>query len=341
MINQTILENSHRKLMPKLFACIHDEQIQKVKEYIKIYTQHPFAGTETGAILEEAASSAGKMLRPRLLLMAGAFGKHNGDTQERLYKLAAIVEIAHSASLIHDDIIDNASFRRGNPSIQSKYGKSAAIYAGDFLMSRISSHVMREGLTHAGSILFQAVAEMCAGEIGQARCLYKETVTLDEYLHNIGGKTVALFRACCRMGAVESGCSEDLADRLEAFGECLGYMFQIRDDLLDFTPSRTLIGKNTHQDVREGIYTLPILLTLENPAGRQALSPYLKRNREGDLSDNDMQQIYAILTAYDGILGAWEYIHNYQKQADSILNSLPPADVLPQLKSLIRKLGTA
>ena len=268
MIKQTLLETSARKFMPKLFAGISDDQVRRVKEYIKLYTQHPFEGTATGAVLDDAASSQGKMIRPRLVLMAGSFGTDRDDVRERLYKLAAVVEMTHLASLIHDDIVDDAPVRRGKPSVQSKYGKNAAVYAGDFLMSRITFYLMREGLNRAGMVIAQAVEEMCAGEIGQAMCRYKEDVTIDQYLQNIHGKTVALFRACCRIGAMESGCDERVSRMLESFGECLGYMFQMRDDLLDFVPDSSMIGKKAHQDFREGIYTLPVLLAREQP-GKQ------------------------------------------------------------------------
>ena len=253
MIKQTLLETSARKFMPKLFAGISDDQVRRVKEYIKLYTQHPFEGTATGAVLDDAASSQGKMIRPRLVLMAGSFGTDRDDVRERLYKLAAVVEMTHLASLIHDDVVDDAPVRRGKPSVQSKYGKNAAVYAGDFLMSRITFYLMREGLNRAGMVIAQAVEEMCAGEIGQAMCRYKEDVTIDQYLQNIHGKTVALFRACCRIGAMESGCDERVSRMLESFGECLGFMFQMRDDLLDFVPDSSMIGKKAHQDFREGI----------------------------------------------------------------------------------------
>ena len=131
--------------MPKYFANVSDEQIEQIKNYIQAFTAHTFAGTPTGAVLTDATASEGKMIRPRLLMMASEYGPKRGDAQERLYKLAAIVEMTHLASLIHDDVVDDAPFRRGKPSIQSRYGKNAAVYAGDFLMSRISYHLMKEG----------------------------------------------------------------------------------------------------------------------------------------------------------------------------------------------------
>ena len=338
MIKQMVLENSARRFMPKYFAKVSDEQLVKVKTYIEQFTAHSFGGTKTGAVLRDATSSRGKMIRPRLLLMAAAYGSAELERNERLYQLAAIVEMTHLASLIHDDVVDEAPFRRGKPSIQSKYGKSAAVYAGDFLMSRISYYLMQEGLNRAGIVLTKTVEEMCAGEIGQAMCRYREDVTIPEYLQNIHGKTVALFMACCRIGAMEGGCSERIISLLESFGECLGYMFQMRDDLLDFSDS-VLIGKSAHQDFKEGIYTLPVLVALQQPGGRVALKPFMQRSAEGTLSAKDIHQMEDIVESLGGMDGAWQQIHAYQSKAEWILQELSDNDVSSQLLKLIRKLG--
>ena len=339
MIKQTLLENSVRKFMPKYFANVSDEQIEQIKNYIQAFTAHTFAGTPTGAVLTDATASEGKMIRPRLLMMASEYGPKRGDAQERLDKLAAIVEMTHLASLIHDDVVDDAPFRRGKPSIQSRYGKNAAVYAGDFLMSRISYHLMKEGLNRAGMVLSKTVEEMCSGEIGQAMCRYKDTVTIDEYLRNIHGKTVALFMACCRIGAMESGCSEQHAGILESFGECLGYMFQLRDDLLDFTDDKALNGKTVHQDFREGIYTLPVLIALERPGGRAALAPYMERSAAGTLTAADIRAMERLVAEFGGMEEAWRYIRRYQRRAEELLAFLPPCDAAPLLRKLVSKLG--
>ncbi len=324
--------------MPKYFAKVSDEQLVKVKKYIEQFTAHSFNGTKTGDVLCDATSSRGKMIRPRLVLMAAAYGSEELQENERLYQLAAIVEMTHLASLIHDDVVDEAPFRRGKPSIQSKYGKSAAVYAGDFIMSRISYHLMREGLNRAGIVLTKTVEEMCAGEIGQAMCRYRENVTIPEYLQNIHGKTVALFMACCRIGAMEGGCSERIISLLESFGECLGYMFQMRDDLLDFSDN-VLIGKSAHQDFKEGIYTLPVLVALQKPGGKEALLPFMKRSAEGTLEPQDIHQMEDVVETLGGMEGAWQQIHAYQRRAEWILQELPDNDVSNQFLKLIRKLG--
>lgn len=339
MLKQTFLEARARKFMPKVFFGVSDVQVRRIQDYIKLYTKHPFSGTATGAILDEAASSQGKMIRPRLVMMSGAYGIQDDDVRERLYKLAAVVEMTHLASLIHDDVVDDAPFRRGKPSIQSKYGKNAAVYAGDFLMSRITYHLMREGCNRSGMVLSQAVEEMCAGEIGQTMCRYKRDVTIDEYMRNIHGKTVALFKACCRIGAMESECDERVVSVLESIGECLGYMFQMRDDLLDFAPDSSLIGKNAHQDFREGIYTIPVLIALSQPGGRQALTPYMERSAAGTLTAEDICHMEELVESLGGMEGAWEKIHAYQHKAERLISSLPGCDTSVQLCKLIRKLG--
>lgn len=338
MNKQTLLESSARRFMPRYFAKISDGQIHNIKRYIKVFTAHTYGSTPTGAVLDDAAASEGKMIRPRLLMTAAEYGPKRADAEDKLCKLAAVVEMTHLASLIHDDVVDDAPFRRSKPSIQHKYGKNAAVYAGDFLMSRISYYLMKEGLNKAGMVLAKTVESMCGGEIGQARCRYRKDVTIDQYLHNIHGKTVALFMACCRIGAMESGCSENVAERLEAFGECLGYMFQIRDDLLDFTADRNVSGKNAHQDFREGIYTLPVLIALSQSGG-EALYPYMERSAGGTLTDEDIADMEQIVMDLGGMEEAWNYIRRYQCRADMLLSSLPPCDASRFLRKLVQKLG--
>lgn len=326
--------------MPKYFAKINDGHIEKIKEYLGLYMRHTFPGSSaTAAVLEDATSSRGKMIRPQLLMLVSAYGPDCREAQERLYKLAAITEMTHLASLIHDDVVDDAPFRRGKPSVQGKYGKNAAIYAGDFLMSRLCYYCMREGLNRSGMVLAKAVEEMCGGEIGQAMCRYKADTTMDEYLRNIHGKTVALFKACCKIGAMESGCDETVIHTLESFGECLGYMFQMRDDLLDFSTDSKNMGKKAHQDFREGIYTLPVLLALEQPGGREALQSYLDKSEAAVLTAEDVHSMEQTITALGGMEGAWNIIHAYQNHAEDLIRSLPANDVSASLLKLIRKLG--
>ena len=209
-------------------AMMEESAMERVNYYIHKIAENSFAGTRTGAVLDDVLGSSGKMIRPRLLLLCSAFGPYPSERAERLCMLAAMVELTHMASLIHDDIIDEAPFRRGKPSIQGKYGKDAAVYAGDFLIERVHYWQVKEQLIDAAMILSKTVENMCIGEIGQAVCRYDVNVTVDAYLKNIKGKTASLFSTACELGAIEAGCSKDIAGKLKCFGEYLGIYLSLQ-----------------------------------------------------------------------------------------------------------------
>jgi heptaprenyl diphosphate synthase len=296
--------------------------MERVNEYMHKIAANPFVGTPTGDVLEDVLRSSGKMIRPRLLLLCSAFGPGAKEREERICMLAAMVELTHMASLIHDDIIDDAPYRRGQPSIQGKYGKDAAVYAGDFLIERVHYWQSKEHMNDASMILSQTVESMCIGEIGQATCRYDEHVAIETYMDNIRRKTASLFAAACTLGAKESGCDEDTAEKLKQFGEYLGIMFQLRDDLLDYTSSKSAEGKVTHKDFRDGIYTFPLLASLETPDGGEVLLPLMRANAKRSLSTEEIEQMEQNVVRYGGLTRTVAEIHQYASQAREILDSL-------------------
>lgn len=300
---------------------------------------HPFSGSEVGVILEDALDTSGKMIRPRLLLLCAAFGSDWRAQRERLCTLAAMVELSHLASLIHDDIIDDADQRRGRASLQSRYGKDAAVYAGDYLMARLQYFQAAEGLNRPAAILSQAIQGMCAGEIGQALCRYRVDTTLSQYLANIRGKTVELFQAACRIGAIEGGCSEEEIRLLERFGQSLGTLFQLRDDLLDFTADPAQLGKTTHKDFRDGIYTMPVLCALRAPEGRRELLPLMEKNAREPLSPAELARAGELVFSLGGVAATQEEIHRCRQTLDGLLEQLPQAPCTHLLRELVQKLA--
>ena len=222
------------------------------------------AGSAGQMILRDMEMSRGKRLRPRLLLMASRYGSEFQGSRSRLCRLGALVELVHMASLIHDDIVDDAPLRRGMPTTQSKYGKDMAVYAGDLILSRIVQSLFRDGFMRVGAYFGDTVEAMCLGELGQMEYRGREDITVDQYMSNIYGKTAALCRLACVAGAVESGCSDEVTSQLEQLGINFGYMFQIRDDLLDFISTSAEEGKPTQVDFREGIYTLPVIYAMQD-----------------------------------------------------------------------------
>lgn len=278
-----------------------EEMTDCVRRYTRQLSDNAFADTEVAQVINDAIRSSGKMIRPRLLLMCGSLGPLWEGNRERLCMLAAMVELTHLASLIHDDIVDEAPYRRGDPSIHSKYGRNAAVYAGDFLMARVYRCQAENHFYASGAVLASAIEKMCAGEIGQDACRYDEKVTAERYLANIKGKTAALFRAACRIGAFEAGCSEELVNKLEVFGENIGFMLQLRDDLLDFTSDGKLSGKEMHRDFLSGIYTMPLIAALEDTEAAKVLVPIMRENAKRRLSAEEVSDMEEKVVRFGGI----------------------------------------
>ncbi len=312
-------------------------ELNRVKYYIRKFTEHSLAGTETGAVLDDMLASSGKMIRPRLLLLSSAFGPDREARKERLYMLGAFAEMTHMASLVHDDIVDDARFRRGKPSLQSRYGKDAAVYAGDFLIARMNARLAGEGFPGAAVLLSETVERMCLGEIGQARFRYREDVTAGQYLENIKRKTASLFRAACILGAKEAGCGDRENAIFASLGENLGIMFQLRDDLMDFKSGSEEQGKDTRKDFLEGIYTLPVILAAEQEAGRKAILPYMQKSREGTISPEEVREMAGLVLALGGERTA-EEIHRYGRMSVHLLDELEENPAKEEIRALIGKL---
>ncbi len=317
---------------------ILQEWLVQVQEEMRIMSDHSFAGTEVGEVLNDALGTKGKMIRPRLLLLSSAFGTEWEANREKLCTLAAMVELTHLASLIHDDIVDEAPVRRGAASVQGKYGKDAAVFAGDFLMARVNYYEAVKKLNGAAAILSSTVEKMCVGEIGQARWRYREDVSKEQYLNNIQGKTTALFRACFRIGAAEGGCTEDTAAILGSIGESLGILFQMRDDLLDFTADGCQVGKETHKDFRDGIYTMPVLMALRSGEGRKKLLPIIQENRVRVLTDGEIREMEKIVIESGGVEKTRQEIGRYRESIMELLGKLEQKEPAALLKKLVEKL---
>jgi len=299
-----------------------DDAMERVKYYLREFTANSLKGTRTGAVLEDVTGSSGKMIRPRLLVLCSAFGPYFPERSENICKLAAMVEMTHMASLIHDDIIDEAPFRRGRPSIQKKYGKDAAVYAGDFLIARVHYRQAREGLNHAAMILSETVEKMCIGEIGQAMYRYDEKVTKEQYLRNIRGKTAALFKAACVIGAMESGCDDDITKFLGKLGETMGMIFQLRDDLLDFSSDKEHAGKETHKDFFDGIYTMPVLLAADSPEAGETIIRLMKENAVRRLDQDEIRLMEQTVLQGGGTEATMEMIRGYTSTCRELLDAL-------------------
>lgn len=310
------------------------EPVECIKRYMRLVVGDSLTGTETGDVIDDALASSGKMIRAQMLLLCGTFGPLWDEKKEQLCLLAAMVELIHLASLIHDDIVDEAPYRRGRSSIHSKYGRNAAVYAGDFLMARVYNYQMIEHLNKSGAALSKAIELMCIGEIGQDACRYNEEVSIAQYLRNVRGKTASLFRVACGIGARETGCGDEPVQNLEAFGENIGLMLQLRDDVLDFTGEEKAVGagrttgggtvpnKQAHRDFLGGIYTMPLLKALEHPEGAKLLLPIMHENARRPLLSEEVADMEALVVRLGGIEGTFREIGCLAQKSDRLLDSL-------------------
>jgi len=227
-------------------------------------------------ILEHIFSARGKRLRPILLLLCGSIGPLRSKT---MIKAAAAVELIHTASLVHDDIIDKADVRRGKPSVNALWGNRAAVLAGDFLFARAFELIADCKNYELNRILTVTIGIMCEGEIEQIRFAFDAHLKKRQYLANIYRKTAALIEACCVIGGTLSGLKKTEVLKLKSYGKNLGMAFQITDDILDIAGEPLLTGKPVGSDLREGIITLPLIYVLEDPLWGQFLREMIK-NRD-------------------------------------------------------------
>lgn len=215
-------------------------------------------------------AAGGKRLRP-LLVFCAAPRKRGRD--EALVAAATAVELVHMATLVHDDIIDRASLRRGRPTVAQAQGPDVALRVGDFLFARAFSELTRTGDPRAVQALAMAALELSRGEMVQQAAAHDLKLSEEAYLARCRDKTASLFAVSCRLGAMVGGADRDTEERLAVFGEHVGMAFQIFDDILDLTGSPAATGKRRGTDLRDGTVTLPVILALQH---EPALAPEIQ-----------------------------------------------------------------
>jgi heptaprenyl diphosphate synthase len=217
-------------------------------------------------------AAGGKRLRPCLALAAATLGRRPATSDD--LQGAVAVELVHLASLYHDDVMDEALVRRNVESVNARWGNLVAIVAGDFLLARSAEIAASLGTEIAG-LLANTLGLLCQGQVTEVRAAFSTDRTEADYLTTIEGKTAALMATSCRIGALTGGLPRTEVDVLTRFGRCFGVLFQLRDDILDVVASDEELGKPAGQDLAEGIYTLPVLLALRDPATGPELRPLL------------------------------------------------------------------
>lgn len=219
---------------------------------------------EVSGPARDTLAAGGKRVRPMLVFCASA---RREDDRSTLVSAAASVELVHMATLVHDDLIDGATTRRGRPTVALAHGDEAAIQVGDFLFARAFAELAQVGSPVAVAALADAALDLALGEMDQQRAAHDLALTVDAYLSRCRRKTGALFSVACRLGAVFSDAGDEAAARLAAYGEHVGVAFQIFDDILDIAGSPAETGKRRGTDILSGTITLPIILAIAHEPG--------------------------------------------------------------------------
>ncbi len=225
-------------------------------------------------MLSMVLGGGGKLLRPALALLAGRFGEYN---LERLAPLAASVELLHTATLVHDDVIDAAATRRGRATVNSAFHNSTTVMLGDYLFAHAADQVVRTDKLRVVRLFSETLMTMAKGEIKQDLAAYDGRQTIRDYFARIGGKTASLFATAAEGGAIVSDAPERCIVALREYGYSFGMAFQIVDDILDFTGDEQQLGKPVGGDLMQGTLTLPSLLLMERDPESNPVSSYLSK----------------------------------------------------------------
>jgi octaprenyl-diphosphate synthase len=305
-----------------------------IEEELKIFEEHFAQSMKSGKGLLDRIMSfiikrKGKQMRPMFVFLAA---KVAGGTDERTFRAASLIELLHTATLVHDDVVDEANMRRGFFSINALWKNKVAVLVGDYLLSKGLLLSVVHGDYPILKIVSKAVKEMSEGELLQIEKTRKLDIKEDIYFEIIRSKTASLLAAACSAGAWSVTENEAEAEKMRQFGEKLGISFQIKDDLFDYGHDN--IGKPTGIDIREKKMTLPLIYTLqtaEETTRRKII--YIVKNQ--NTQKDKVEEVIGLVKQHGGIEYAKTKMEAYQKEALDILHSFPPSEARDAMEDLV------
>ena len=303
----------------EIFELLRDDLAAIEREFGRDTVSNVEAITEIGEYLR---GGGGKRIRPALLLLSSKLFNYQGRGAIRL---GAVVEIIHTATLVHDDIIDEAKTRRGRPAANTQWGNSKCVLAGDWLYMQAFKIAVQERNFRILDTLIELTQQMVEGELLQMEKLGK-CISLKEHFDLIFRKTACLFSVCMRMGGILGGATPEQEKRLGQYGRDLGMAFQIVDDVLDLTASEDVLGKPVASDLREGKVTMAVIHALER------CTPEEKGKIETVLADRAFngvthQQILEILNRYGSVEAANAHAFEYAESARKAICQFPDSEI--------------
>lgn len=278
-----------------------------------------------------ALGSPGKRLRTALTLLSGKMKTYRFD---KLLPLSVAFEMVHLATLIHDDIVDNAKTRRGNPTVNALWGDNIAILLGDYYFAKTAGLIADINDNRIDHLFSDTVATVCEGTILEIMTAGRIDLTLETYFEKISHKTACLIAACCKGGAIVSQASDEEITLLNEYGQHLGIAFQIIDDILDYTQDQSTIGKPAGNDLRQGMVTLPLIYALQEQPQNGLYQQVHALLNGSSHKDEDILSVVNWVTQSQGIEQAMADAQAYGNKARAALYRFPPSpdrDVLDEL----------
>jgi heptaprenyl diphosphate synthase len=315
-------------LSPLLVVSGMTEDVQRIETALieSVHTPDPY--------LNEIAShliiAGGKRLRPVLTVVAAQVsGPSDAALRERSIQGGIACELVQTGSLYHDDVMDEAPTRRGVETVNAKWGNLQAILAGDFLLSRASEIAASLGTEVAG-LLAHTIGRLCEGQIEELRHTYNSARPESSYMASISGKTASLYATAARIGGLVAGYDRSLIDALTEYGEAYGIVFQIVDDLLDITSTDDQLGKPAGHDMVEGVYTLPVMRTLQ-AGGVPAMELLALLGKP--LNGAEREKALGVVRSNGGIRSAFATAVEWAQRAVSACDALPASAATDALRA--------
>lgn len=280
-------------------------------------SEHPFLG----AVGDHLVSLKGKMMRPVLGLLSGKL--FEPQTSERVYAGVVLFELLHTATLVHDDVIDEAYLRRGEATLGAMLRSRSAVLVGDFLFAKGLNGAARVGAYRAIEAATEAIERVVEGELAQSDHARKGDTTVEEYYRVARLKTSSLLSGVARAAAAEAGAMPEELERMEALGTALGLAFQIQDDILDYEGQGT--GKTRYNDIRERKFTLPLLLAIERGGDRAQVWAQMRQG--------DVEAVVAYVNKHDGVALARAAMELEGQKALAVLAHYPKSEVRETLEA--------
>lgn len=280
-----------------------------------------------GRMIEHVLASGGKRIRPAIALLAGKVGRYELDL---LVPLAASIELLHSATLVHDDVIDAAPTRRGRATANSLFDNAATVMVGDFMFAHAADLVARTGNIDVIRLFARTLMRMATGELHQDMSAYAYGQSTMEYFNRIAGKTASLFATAAEGGAMVGGVAPSQVEALRVYGENLGMAFQIVDDILDFSGDEAEMGKPAGSDLMQGTLTLPSLLLIE----RYPANNPVKRFFGGRQRAESLRRSLEMIRESDILDESYRVATDFRDRALSAIEPLPASEVKDVLTDL-------